>query len=117
MNVLAIRLYDYIAYQRNVFRGNPQAPLPDWLKAALALRKFKAKTYKEWFEVAWAILKDRAKKNIIEKDPTLRPFGLYRKKHSEKPSPATVEANIRDGIKTKLKRAFKRIAPDSLPKP
>jgi len=74
-------------------------------------------TWPDWFETAWqALLEDFD--GHPERDPELRKTGHYRATHStdkysgSQPTatPKTREANIKDGIKEKLRKAIQRIA-------
>jgi hypothetical protein len=90
-------------------------PETDWQKLATKLKPFGKGTWKAWFEVLWqAVLADYS--GHPEKDPRLKQLGLYRAEHSyeigaqQKTTPRTREANLRDGIKEKLKAAIERLA-------
>jgi hypothetical protein len=80
-----------------------------------ALKPFAKATWSDWFEAAWQILMEE-NKDHPEKHPDLRPLGLYRENHSllqaqqRNPTHKTVESNIRDGIREKLKQAFKQMS-------
>ena len=87
----------------------------NWQRLAAKLKPFGKGTWEAWFEVAWqALLADYS--GHPEKDPHLMNLGLYRAEHSyempaqQKATPRTREANLRDGIKEKLKRAIERLA-------
>ena len=128
INVLARRLFDYISHYRNFFGGHSEAFLSDqpekyaWLKSAVNLPEFGPISYKNWHKVAWEILMDRTDGHP-ERHETLRAIGKYRERHSEndkqqtKATPGTIEPNIKDGISTKLKNAFQRLARDLFQKP
>ena len=83
---------------------------------ASSLPCFSEVTWLEWFESCWAILMqendDRPELNI-----DLRTLGMYRQGHTELTSlqsasrrPRSPESNIRDGIKSRLKDAIKRLS-------
>jgi hypothetical protein len=90
---------------------------PEWVKRAAELPEFSQASAAEWFSVAWGALMEatnRQPENVKE----LRALGKYREKHrcTAKPGSRTRESDIRDGIKTSLKRAMLSIAPE-LPAP
>lgn len=91
----------------------------DWQKAAAKLKPFSAKASGTWFEIVWSAL-CADYEGHPEKDPKLRPLGLYRAKHSINrgglTATGTRNANIRDGIKEKLKSACNRLALQKNPK-
>lgn len=64
-----------------------------------------------WFEAIWrAVLEDED--GHPERNPELHALGAYRREHNVGTSaPATIAANVRDGIKTRLRAAFDRIFP------
>jgi hypothetical protein len=82
---------------------------PKWALECSDLKPLSADSWKEWFEARWAAVLD-ATEGRPEKDPRLKPLGVYRNKRKVvkygRPQKGTIEANIRDGIKTSLKRAF-----------
>ena len=98
---------------------------PAWVKKCWALSPLTKQTAKEWFNVGWDALME-ATEGHPERDPELRPLGIYRARHSvyegaqKKETPGTVEANIRDGIKARLLEAVtslsqkvkKKVAPE-----
>lgn len=95
----------------------------NWLgqnRSDLKLPPFDRKTAKQWFDQGWAALL-YATEGKPEKDNFLRGIGKHRERHSEngkvpqqeKFTPATGEANIRDGIKKQLWQSFKNFIPKS----
>lgn len=86
---------------------------PEWVKRAAELPEFSEASAAEWFSVAWAALMEATKRQP-EKVKELRALGKYREKHrsTAEPGSRTRESDIRDGIKTSLKRAMLCIAPE-----
>ena len=98
---------------------------PAWVKNCWELPPLTKRTAKKWFNVGWDALME-ATEGHPERDPELRPLGIYRARHSvyegaqKKETPGTVEANIRDGIKARLLEAVtslsqkvnKKVAPE-----
>jgi hypothetical protein len=83
---------------------------PSWALKCADLKPLETDgAWKEWFEVGWEALLD-ATGGHPEKNRRLRPLGLYRIRRTAarlgKTSSGTIEANIRDGIKTVIRRAF-----------
>lgn len=89
------------------------AAFPEWVKRAAELPEFSKASAAEWFSVGWAALME-ATNCQPEKLRELRALGKYREKHrsTAKPGSRTRESDIRDGIKTSLKRAMLSIAPE-----
>jgi hypothetical protein len=89
--------------------------IPEWATAASKLDDFSPSTCRAWFAVAWQIIIDE-NNGAPELDPELEKLGIYREQHSvyveaqKKATLKTRQSNIRDGIKSKLKAAFNRIA-------
>jgi hypothetical protein len=83
----------------------------------MRLECFSAKTWVAWFEVAWAAL-CADNNGRPETDPELKKLGLYRAEHSTErysgtqlvATTKTRNANIRDGIKDKFRKAIQRLA-------
>jgi len=82
---------------------------------ARQLKPFSPNTLSDWFQLAWEIVLEEHGGHP-EMNPELRSLGKFRKNHSVQQlaqkslTPGTVESNIRDGIRDRLKRAFKRLA-------
>lgn len=94
---------------------------PEWKVKARRLAPFSGGTWPAWFVAAWEkLLADHH--GHPELDPQLRGIGKYRAEHSTerysgsqaKATAKTREANIRDGVKDKLRKAIQRLA--NLPK-
>jgi len=88
------------------------AVFPEWVERAARLPEFNKLSAEKWFEVGWLALME-ASNGQPEKIKALRVLGNYRAKHrsTAKPGSRTSESDIRDGIKTSLKRAMRTIAP------
>jgi hypothetical protein len=88
------------------------AAFPEWVKRAAGLPEFNKLTAGEWFEVGWLALMEKTN-GQPENVKALRVLGNHRARHrsTAKPGSKTSESDIRDGIKTSLKRAMRTIAP------
>jgi hypothetical protein len=85
-------------------------PFPQWAFKCAALKPLSIEgAWKEWFDVAWEAVLE-ATNGHPERDPRLRPLGKFRNNRrvvkDGNAKAGTREANIRDGIRSSLKRAF-----------
>lgn len=100
----------WVAWLRRVNAEPKNIRGPEWLKRQKLPSLLENR--KAWFDVGWGALK-AAHGGHPEKDNTLRPLGEHRGKHSQYTgaqravTPRTKEANIRDGIREALWRAFR----------
>ena len=77
-------------------------------------------SWRKWFDLAWEVLMEEHN-NHPEEDPVLRRMGEHRKSHTELTSQPrqgqvfkTPKANIRDGIKSRLKKTVEELATRSI---
>jgi hypothetical protein len=79
-------------------------------KQVLKLKPLSADSVNQWFDTAWKVILDRTH-GRPEKDEQLRKLGEHRKRHTitAKPGSKTIESNIRDGIKERLREAFSEV--------
>ena len=82
----------------------------------MALDNFNDLTAKAWFELGWKLIL-RQTGGHPERFSNLREMGERRRQHSneigqqDKVTPATGDCNVRDGIRDRLQKAFRVIAP------
>lgn len=104
-------------HKENLIFRDPESEWREWEREATRLKRFSANTWPAWFETAWrALLADH--EGHPERDPELRKIGLYRADHSTDKysgtqtvaSAKTRDANIRDGIREKLRKTVERLA-------
>jgi hypothetical protein len=112
-------LYDKVLYEWNLLMAVEaegieidENMLDRWYRDIRSLPQLSKTTSDEWFDKAlWPLLM-RMTNDHPEQVKELRSFGRYRAGHTEtaKPDSQTAEANIRDGIKAKLRQAFNSLA-------
>lgn len=84
--------------------------LPLWVLECENIADFGKATWKQWFTIGWQAVMHKSDGHP-ERDRELRTLGLHRKKHhaTAKPGSKTEAADIRDGIKARLKQAMRSI--------